>query len=508
MRSLVRHHPPPRTVSNTSSGSRFGRGGCWKPEWLQVLPRLRGLAVAVLMLGLSAGARAEPRSTDGYLDQTRSRWEGLAKQVWDAAELALHEKKSAKALADVLQKEGFKVTWGLGGEETAFVAVAGSGSPTVALLAEYDALPGLSQAAGQATKSPLVENGSGHGCGHNLLGTATVAAAIAANRERQARKLPGTIQLFGTPAEEVLYGKTFMVRDGAFKGTDVVLAWHPDDQNRVPNRTRLAVASANVEFFGKSSHASASPWVGRSALDALMLFDHAMALMREHIKPTARIHRIVKEGGAAANIIPDHTLGEYWARDADGASVNDLLARMKKAAEGAAMATETRAEFKVLFNTREPVPNDALAAVVQKELERVGPPAYDEKSIAFARSMQKELGLEQKGLASTVMPYAQRNGGTASSDIGEVSAVVPLVELGVATRPMGTVAHHWAKTACAAHPIGYEGMMIAAKVLGASAVDLLADPATVKAAQEEFARTTAGKPYVSPLAADARPPKS
>ena len=508
MRSLALQHTPPQKVSNTSSGHRLRGRGLRKPLWIRALGRARGWMVGAVVLGLSAGAQAEPRSTDAYLDQTRSRWEGLAKQVWDAAELANREKKSAKALADALQKEGFKVTWGLGGEETAFVAVAGSGSPTVALLAEYDALPGLSQAAGQANKSPLVENGSGHGCGHNLLGTATVAAAIAANRERQARKLPGTIQLFGTPAEEVLYGKTFMVRDGAFRGTDVVLSWHPEEQNRVVNRTRLAVASANVEFFGRSSHASSAPWAGRSALDALMLFDHAMALMREHIKPTGRIHRIVKEGGAAANIIPDHTLGEYWARDADGASVNEMLARMKKAAEGAAMATETRAEFKVLFNTREPVPNEALAAVVQKELERVGPPHFDEKSIAFAKSMQKELGLEQKGLATAVMPYAQRNGGTGSSDIGEVSAVVPLVELGVATRPLGTVAHHWAQTACAAHPIGYEGMMVSAKVLSASTVDLLGDTATVKAAKDEFAKTTAGKPYVSPLAADAKPPKT
>ena len=468
---------------------------------------MRPCALSAAMLLCSAVA-AEERASDAYLDQTRERWTALAKKIWDTPETALNEKKSAQALVEALQKEGFKVTWGVGGEPTAFVGTAGSGSPTIGLLAEYDALPGLSQKAATASKSAVVEAGPGHGCGHNLLGTAATAAAIAANRERQSRKLPGTIQLFGTPAEEVLFGKTFMIRDGAFQRTDAVLAWHPDDQNRVTNRTRLAAAATEVEFFGRASHASASPWAGRSALDALMLFDHAMALMREHIKPTGRIHRIVKEGGAAANIIPDHTLGEYWARDADGASVNEMLARMKKAAEGAAMATETRAEFKVLFNTREPVPNEALAAVVQKELERVGPPHFDEKSIAFAKSMQKELGLEQKGLAAAVMPYAQRNGGTGSSDIGEVSAVVPLVELGVATRPLGTVAHHWAQTACAAHPIGYEGMMVSAKVLSASTVDLLGDTATVKAAKDEFAKTTAGKPYVSPLAADAKPPKT
>ncbi len=444
-------------------------------------------------------ATAQGVRTDAYLDSTRERWAAVARQIWDSPEVAMQEKRSARALVNVLEQEGFHITWAVGGEPTAFLATAGSGFPTVALLAEYDALPGLSQAAGQTKKSALVENGPGHGCGHNLLGTAAVAAAVAANRERQSRKLPGTIQLFGTPAEEILLGKTFMVREGAFQGTDVVLAWHPDDQNRVVNRTRLAAAAANVDFFGRSAHAASSPWAGRSALDALVLFDHAMALMREHIKPTARIHRIIKDGGAVANVIPDHARGEYWVRDATGESVQELLARTRKAAEGAAMATETRSEVKLLFSVREPLPNATLDAVLQKELERVGAPAYDAADTTFARSLQKELGLELVGLAGTVMPYASRNGNTASSDIAEVSAVVPLAELGVATRPLGTVAHHWAQTSCAAHPIGYKGMLVAAKVLAAASVDLLATPATVKTARDEFARATDGKPYVSPL---------
>jgi aminobenzoyl-glutamate utilization protein B len=457
------------------------------------------------LLAIRPTALAEPRQSDSYLDETRTRWESVAKRIWDAPELAFREKRSAQALAEVLQKEGFRVTWGVGGEETAFVASAGSGAPTVALLAEYDALPGLSQAAGQAKKTPVAENGAGHGCGHNLLGTAATAAAVAANRERQARKLPGTILLFGTPAEEVGLGKTFMVRDGAFKTTDVVLAWHPDDQNRVVNRARLAVTTSEVQFFGRSAHAAASPWAGRSALDALMLFDHAMALMREHIKPTARIHRVIQEGGMAANVIPDHTRGEYWLRDATAESVKEMLGRMRKAAEGAAMATETRAELKLISSLREPVPNDALNALLQKELERVGAPPYDAADATFAKALQKEVGAEPVGLATTVMPYTPRNGGTASSDIGEVSAVAPLAELGVSTRPIGTVAHHWAQTTCAAHPIGYKGMAVAAKVLAASTVDLLGDPRTVKAARDEFATATEGKPYLSPLPPDAKP---
>jgi aminobenzoyl-glutamate utilization protein B len=469
---------------------------------------MRTRALAVLPMLISSLVLAEERATDAYLDQTRDRWTTLARKIWDTPETAMKEKKSAQALVEALQKEGFKVTWGVAGEATAFLATAGSGAPTIAFLAEYDALPGLSQKAGAAEKSALVENGPGHGCGHNLLGTAATAAAVAANRERQARKLPGTIQLFGTPAEEVLLGKTFMVRDGAFKSTDAVLAWHPDDQNRVINRARLAAASADVEFFGRSAHAASAPWAGRSALDALMLFDHAMALMREHIKPTARIHRVVKEGGDAANIIPDHTRGEYWVRDATGESVQELLGRMRKAAEGAAMATETRAQVKLLFSVRDVVPNAALDAVLQKELDRVGPPTYDAQEVAFAKAVQKELGLEAQGMAQKVSPYAAKNGATASSDIGEVSAALPLSELGVATRPLGTVAHHWAQTTCAAHPVGYKGMLVAAKVLAASGVDLLSDPAAVAAARDEFRKATEGKPYVSPLAPDAKPQAS
>jgi aminobenzoyl-glutamate utilization protein B len=333
-----------------------------------------------------------------------------------------------------------------------------------------------------------------------------VAAAIAANRERIARKLPGTIQVFGTPAEEILIGKTFMVRDGAFEKTDVVLTWHPDDVNRVVNRTRLAAAAVDVEFFGRSSHASASPWLGRSSLDALTLFDTAMALMREHIKPTARIHRVIKSGGSAANIIPDYTKGEYWMRDSSGDSVNNMLERLKKAADGAALATETRAKVTLLFSVRDIVPNDSLGKLMQKHLDRVGAPAFDDSDVNFAKAIQKDLGFDQAGLSMTVMPYTQKNGGTASSDIGEVSAAVPLAELGVVVRPLGTAAHHWAQTSCASSPIGWKGMLVAAKVLAASSVDLLSDPVIVKAAKDEFKIQTQGKPYISPLAPDAKVP--
>ena len=467
--------------------------------------KLAALCTVCNLWAFAPAARADGRATDAYLDQSRDRWEKVARQIWDMPETGLKETRSSAALIQILEKEGFQITRGVGDEPTAFVATAGSGAPVVALLAEYDALPGLSQVAGEPKKKAVTDGAPGHGCGHNLLGTASVAAAIAANRERVARKLPGTIQLFGTPAEEILFGKTFMIRGGAFKHTDLVFAWHPDDQSRVTNRTRLAVAAANVEFFGRSSHAAASPWLGRSSLDALTLFDHAIALMREHVKPTARIHRVIRDGGTAPNIIADHALGEYWIRDLSGESVSEMFERLRKAADGAGLATETRAKVTITFSTREPVPNDALNAVLQRELERVGPPRFDDTDQRFAKLMQKELGFEEAGMATAAMPFAQKNGGTASSDIGEVSAAVPLAELNVATRPLGTAAHHWAQTACSAHPVGYKGMGVAAKVLAASAVDALTDPAIAKAAREEFTAQTKGKPYVSPLAPDAKP---
>lgn len=463
-------------------------------------------ALLLSLVAQSAAGAGEPTvSTDAYLDETRARWEQVSRQIWDFAETALQETRSAKLVSDLLAKEGFKVERGIGGLPTAFVATAGSGSPVVAILAEYDALPELSQKPGEAQKAPLARGAPGHGCGHNLLGTAAVAAAVAANHTRTQKKLPGTIQVFGTPAEEILIGKTFMIMAGAFKNTDVVLSWHPDDKNQISNGRRLALTATDVEFFGKTAHAASAPWLGRSALDAMELFEHAMSLMREHIQPTARIHRVIKNGGAVANVIPDYSKVQVWLRDANGASVEEMIGRMRKAAEGAATATETRAKVTVLASVRDPISNELLGRVMQKELERVGAPRWDERDATFAKAVQRELGLEPAGLSSAIVPFGPGHGATASSDIGEVSAAVPLAEMNVAVRPAGTGAHHWAQTTCAAHPMGTKGMMVAAKVLGASMVDLLSDPASVAAAKEEFVKSTKGKPYVSPLAADAKP---
>ena len=456
----------------------------------------------LIAIVLAAGAAAP---TDAYLDQSRARWEQFSRQIWGYAETALHEEKSAKAFEEVLEKEGFQIARGIGGMPTAFVATAGKGEPVVAILAEYDALPGLSQKPGEPKKDPEKEGAPGHGCGHNLLGTAALAAGIAANHARIEEKLPGTIQVFGTPAEELLLGKIFMLKAGAFDRTDVVLSWHPDDKNQVITRPRLALTASDVEFFGKTSHASASPWLGRSSLDAVELFDHAMSLMREHIQPTARIHRTIKNGGMVPNVIPDYAKIQVWLRDSNGASVEEMLARMRKAADGAALGTETRAKVTVLASTRDPINNEAIGRVMQKHLERIGAPKWDDKDTEFAKTVQKEVGVEVAGLSADVLAFGPGHGGTASSDIGEVSAAKPLAELGVAVRPIGTAAHHWAQTVCAVHPLGLKGMAVASKVLAASAVDFLAQPKLAADAKAEFVRATKGKPYQSPLAMDAKP---
>jgi aminobenzoyl-glutamate utilization protein B len=471
--------------------------------------RPAGALLGLVLLTTPTPARTDPPpatpASDTWLDSTSPRWTDVSEKIWGFSETALKETKSAALLADVLQKEGFQVTRGVAEMPTAFVASAGSGAPVVGILAEYDALPGLSQVGGLSKKTPLVAGAPGHGCGHNLLGTAAVAAAIAANRERIAAKLPGTIRVFGTPAEEQLLGKPFMLRDGVFAGTDAVFAWHPADANYVCTKPYLAITAVDVEFFGKTAHAAMNPWLGRSALDAVDVFDHALALMREHVLPTARLHRSIKDGGLAANIIPDYARVQWFVRDESIARVNEMLARLRKAAEGAGLATETTSKVSLLASTREPLFNDALSKVLQKHLARVGAPAWDAADLALARGIQKEVGVPETGLANNVLPYGPGHGSGASSDVGETSGALPLAELAVTTGAAGQPWHHWAVTSCASHALGQKGMLVAAKVLAASLTDLLKDPAVVAAAKAEFAKATAGKPYVSPLAKDAVP---
>jgi aminobenzoyl-glutamate utilization protein B len=296
-----------------------------------------------------------------------------------------------------------------------------------------------------------------------------------------------------------------MLRDGVFAGTDAVFAWHPADANYVCTKPYLAISAVDVEFFGKTAHAAMNPWLGRSALDAVEIFDHALALMREHVLPTARLHRAIKNGGLAANIIPDYARVQWFVRDESISRVDEMLSRLRKAAEGASLATETTSKVSLLASTREPLFNGELSKVLQKHLDRVGAPPWDASDIALARGIQKEVGVPETGLSDDVLPFGPGHGSGASSDVGEVSSALPLAELAVATGAAGQPWHHWAVTSCAGHALGQKGMLVAAKVLASSVTDLLSDARRVAAAKAEFQKSTAGKPYVSPLAKDAVP---
>ena len=436
MRSLALQHTPPQKVSNTSSGHRLRGRGLRKPLWIRALGRARGWMVGAAVLGLSAGAQAEPRSTDAYLDQTRSRWEGLAKQVWDAAELANREKKSAKALADALQKEGFKVTWGLGGEDTAFVAVAGSGSPTVALLAEYDALPGL-----------------GHGCGHNTMAASGVGAAIAL--AAVADDLPGEIVFLGTPAEERGSGKQIMIEDGLFEGLDAALLYHPCDRSHV-EAIALASEDAEVVFTGLQAHAASDPWKGRNALDAMILLFSSVGLWRQQLKPSARVHGIIREGGTAANIIPDRTAAWFMIRSDDEAEYRRMRDRFRELCEAAALATETSVE--VTFS-------------------------------GLARTMRNNPVLAERFRAN-MGAYGIRDQGddpsAGSTDMANVSWICPTIHPDLAIAPEGTPGHSILFRDAAATPQADETTLLAATLVAQTAADLFLDPVLVEAAWRAF----------------------
>ena len=447
-----------------------------------------------------------PRARTRWLDATAARWTEVSRKIWDYAETALVEHKSAALLEEVLEKEGFAVTRGVAGMPTAFVATAGSGAPVVAILAEYDALPGLSQKAGEAKKSPAVAGAPGQGCGHNLLGTAAVAAAVAANRERVEKKLPGTIRVYGTPAEEQILGKTFMLRDGVFAGTDVVLAWHPEAENYIYSGGRLAITALDVEFFGKTAHAAANPWLGRSSLDALEVFEHAMSLMREHVLPTARLHRVVKDGGLAANIIPDYAARavvrarrERRAHERDGRPAEKGGGRRRPRDRDDGEGHAPRARRASRSTTRR------FRGSSRSSSSASAPRSGTRRTRRSRRRSRRRSGSRRRGSRPRSSRTAKGRGASASSDTGEVSAAYPLIELGVQTAPTGAPWHHWDVASCAASPMGVKGMLVAAKVLAASTTDLLRDPAAVSAAKAEFAKATAGKAYVSPLAPDAKP---
>ena len=423
------------------------------------------------------------------LDAGAEHFSDVAKRIWGFAEVGYMEEKSTALLQAELKGAGFTVTTGIAGEPTAFVAEFGSGKPVIAILGEFDALPGLSQAA-TPERSPLIPGGPGHGCGHHLFGTASTAAAIALKQWMIANNVKGTLRMIGTPAEEGGAGKVYMVRDGVFNDVDAVIAWHPGDENAVSGGRSMANISGKFRFHGLSAHAAASPERGRSALDGVETMNVMTNFLREHIPDGSRIHYVITNGGKAPNVVPDEAEVYYVARHVDMAIARDIWERITNAARGAALGTGTTMDIQLVGSVYATQPNETLARVQQRALERVGGFTYTPEERAFAERVQRSTAFTPVPLENTarVKPLVLDLPESGSTDVGDVSWVVPTVQLSTATWVPGTAAHSWQAVAAGGMSIGMKGMIVAAKVMALTGADLFTSPATVETAKAELAR--------------------
>jgi aminobenzoyl-glutamate utilization protein B len=434
------------------------------------------------------------------LDAARPAIERISAEVWELAELSLEEHESAKVHVRELEEAGFEIATGTAGVETAFLAERRFGDgPVVGFLAEYDALPGLGNEAVPRQQPRGDGNTSGHGCGHNLLGAALTGAAIAAANALEAGGGSGTVRVYGCAAEEAEGAKVYMARDGLFEDVDACLHWHPWSIAGVLNMRLAAVNTVRLAFHGRTAHAGMEPWSGRSALDALELAAHAINLMREHIEPTARTHYVYEEAGEAPNVVPDYARMLLLIRDIDRAHVVATTEWVKQIAEGAALATQTRAEVDVFFGMWDLLPNTPLAERMQQHLEAVGVPAWTDDEQAFARECQANMGLPEAGLATHVVPLQPEVAIGGSSDVADVSWNTPTMGVVMPTVPHGVSMHTWAVTACGGMSIGLKAALAATDVLTRTALDVFADAELRAAARADFERRTEGVEYVSPI---------
>lgn len=454
------------------------------------------LAIASLALaGLASPATARPQAGDAKsamlraLDARAAHYASVAQQIWGFAEVGYQEVKSSALLQEELKRAGFAVRPGIADMPTAFVATYGSGKPVIAILGEFDALPGLSQDA-TPTKKPLIEGGPGHGCGHHLFGTASMATAIAVKEWMIGNNVPGTLRVFGTPAEEGGSGKVYLVRAGLFRDVDAVVAWHPSDRNIADANSTLANISAKIRFRGVSAHAAGAPERGRSALDGVEAMTHMINLLREHVPQETRIHYVITNGGRAPNVVPDFAEAFVYARHHDMRVLDGIWERIQLAAKGAAMGTGTQVESETISAVYNVLPNEYLARLQEKNLQRVGGVRYTTEERAFAEQIRRSMegSLLPLGSEATVMTWTEVGVDPASTDVGDVSWAVPTVQLGAATWVPGTAAHSWQAVAAGGTTIGAKGMMVAAKTMALTTMDLLVEPTHVVRAREEFIR--------------------
>ncbi|MBL8985886.1 MAG: amidohydrolase [Gemmatimonadetes bacterium] len=439
---------------------------------------------------LKAAAVAEVENQAGDLIR-------LADSVWHFAETALRETRSAALLASHAEREGFRVVRGVAGMPTAFTAEFGTGSPVIGIMGEYDALPGLSQKT-TTSKDARVAGAAGHGCGHNLFGAASLGGAVAIKRMIERGQLKGTIRFYGTPAEESVGGKVYMVREGAFKDVDVMLAWHPADRTQADNGSTQAIVDFVVEFRGKTAHAAADPWNARSAADAVEAFTHGVNLLREHVRPSVRMHYTVQRAGDVPNVVPDYGRVWMWARDSKSAQLGAVLTRIREIADGAAKIAGVEGKLTVQAGDYEILVNHEGSRLLDRNLKLLGPISYTEEEQSFAKAIQRAVGVAERGMVGEPQPLkvpapAEPEGG--STDVGDVSWVVPTLHFSVATGVWESPWHAWPVVATGGMSIGHKGMLHAAKVMAVTAADLFVDPALRGAIRAEFTEQTKGFEY-------------
>jgi aminobenzoyl-glutamate utilization protein B len=448
-------------------------------------------------------------AADGVLEHVAAhadRFGAVSRQIWETPELGFHENKSSALLQQELRANGFAVESGVAGMPTAFTATFGSGKPVIALMGEFDALPGLSQ-KDIPSLAPVVAGAPGHACGHNLLGSASALAAVAIKEEMQARGLKGTIRYYGTPAEEGGGGKIYLLHAGLFRDVDAVLAWHPGDSNRVNLGSSLANNGGRFRFYGVAAHAAAAPDHGRSALDGVMIMLNAVEFLREHVPQETRIHYVITNGGAAPNIVPAFAEVNLIARNPDAQVLNGIWERIMNCARAGALASDTRVEFEQGTNYSNLLPNDTLAEILGRAMQKAGGYEYTPEEQNFATELQKTLGspVKRPGPDQVKVDKSEPSG-AASTDAGDVSWVVPTAHFTTATFVPGVGAHTWQAAACAGSSIGRKGMVVAARTLALGAMELFENPNEVKAARDAFETRLAGRKWTTRIPADGRPP--
>lgn len=430
----------------------------------------------------------------------------ISNEIWSLAEEAFQENKSSKILSDYAEKQGFTVARGVAGMPTAFVATYGSGKPVISVLGEFDALPGISQKA-QPTKAFLNKGAAGHGCGHNLFGAGSLGAAIAIKELIETGKLKGTVKFFGTPSEEKYFGKIWMVRAGLWDDVDVNISWHPSAEIKADVQSSLALVDFKVEFFGQAAHASADPWNGRSASDALEIYTTGINYYREHVKPTVRMHYHIQDAGKVVNVVADYSKLWMRVRDTKRSGMMPVYERVMEMAKGAAIMANVDYKVSLISGIYEVLVNREGGKIMQANLELLGPIKYTDSEITFGKKIQEVTGKKQVGMDSSIKSLltTREHPGGGSTDVGDVSWNVANINLGVTTAPKDTPWHSWAVVACGGMSIGHKGMTYASKAMAMTMADLFKNPKMVQKVKAEYLKRK-GKEVYKAIIPEGPPP--